>query len=524
MKKVLIPTKLNSVARELLEEAGFSVVQDSDRSLAELVREHPQTEALIVRSEPVDEEVLAALPSLRLVIRAGSGYNTIDVKAARRRNVDVMNTPGANANAVAEEAIAMILAAYRHLVEGDVTARQGLWEKKKLMGRELSGKTVGVVGLGNIGQLVVARLSGFKNQILGYDPVLNTKRAEELGIELVSLEELFSRSDIVTLHVPQTDDTRGMVDQRLLSLMKDGAMLVNCARAAVVDEEAIRQVKRDKKLIFCNDVYAKDEPGDKSCVDIADLMLPHLGASTIEANITAARRAAEQLIAYVERGVSRYVVNKGVPEELDEQYQELAYQVARIAHHYWESDQSVRRIECSFYGNLHQYAKWFTAPVVAGIASEFDGASDPEEAEAWLKSKGIGYEVREPAAVGKGYGSSSMTIDLLSGKEAIHQVSVRGTLTENRAMISRIDDFDNLYFQPAGHSLVFVYEDRPGVLAMITGSLGSLGINIEDIRSPLDSSRTHALAALKTSREVPRRVVQQIRQEIKAKVGFALTI
>ncbi len=524
MKHVLIPTKLNDVARQKLEDGGFSVVQDGEQDLMQLVRAHPETQALIVRSEPIGQEVFDALPDLRVVIRAGAGYNTIDAKTARRYNIDVMNTPGANANAVAEEVIMMILSTYRHVVEGDVTTRRGEWEKKRLMGRELSGKTVGVVGLGNIGQLVASRLSGFKNKILGFDPVLNTKRAEELGVELVSLEELFARSDIVTLHVPETDETKGMVSHELLNSMKDQAMLINCARAGIVDEEALRKVKKQKSLLFCNDVYPKDEAGSKSCADIADLMLPHLGASTIEANVAAAQRSADQLIAYLERGVTRYVINKGVPEELDEQYQELAYQIAAIAHHYWESDQSVRRIECSFYGELHDYAKWFLPPIVAGIASNFDSDNDPEEAEAWLKSKGIGFEVREPSDDGKGYGSSSMTIDLLSGKEAIHQVSVRGTLTENRIMISRINDFDNLYFQPAGHSVVFVYRDRPGVLAKITGELAERGINIEDIRSPSDSSRSHAIAAIKTDRPVPRQAVEKIRQEIEAKAGFALSI
>ena len=418
----------------------------------------------------------------------------------------------------------MILADYRHVVTGDTTTRQGKWEKKKLLGRELSGKTVGIVGLGNIGQLLVRRLSGFDNQIIGFDPVLNPKRAEELGVSLVSLEELFTSSDIVSLHVPEVEETKGMVNSKLLSLMKEGAMLVNCARAGIVDEQAVREVKKQKSLRFCNDVYPKDEAGEKSCADIADLMLPHLGASTFEANLTAASRSAEQLIAYVERGVTRYVVNKGVPDELDEQYQQLAFQIAAIAHHYWESDHAVRRIECSFYGDLHQYAKWFLAPIVAGIASNFDSDNDPEDAEAWLKSKGIGYEVRDPADDTKSYGSSSMTIDLLSGKDAIHQVSVRGTITEGRIMISRINDFDNLYFLPAGHSVVFVYSDRPGVLAKITGELAERGINIEDIRSPSDSRRKQAIAAIKTDKPVPREAVEKIKSEIDAAVGFPLTI
>ena len=152
MKKVLIPTKLDSIARELLEANGYQVVQDSDTPILDLVKSHPDCEALIVRSEKVTPEIIDLLPKLQTVIRAGAGFNTIDIKYARKKNVDVMNTPGANSNAVAEEVIALALAVYRHVIPGDITTRAGGWEKKKFMGSELTGKTIGIVGLGNIGQ------------------------------------------------------------------------------------------------------------------------------------------------------------------------------------------------------------------------------------------------------------------------------------------------------------------------------------------------------------------------------------
>ncbi|HQC52924.1 MAG TPA: NAD(P)-dependent oxidoreductase, partial [Lentisphaeria bacterium] len=157
MKKVLIPTKLDNIAQDILKAQGYQVVQDSDTDLMTLLAAHQDAEALIVRSEKVTPEVIDALPKLKTVVRAGAGYNTIDIKYARRRNVDVMNTPGANSNGVAEEVIAMALAAYRHIIPADIDTRQGGWEKKKFMGRELTGKTLGIVGLGNIGQLVAKR-------------------------------------------------------------------------------------------------------------------------------------------------------------------------------------------------------------------------------------------------------------------------------------------------------------------------------------------------------------------------------
>ena len=396
MKHVLIPTKLSAIAKTILESKGFVVTQDAGAPLDELVAAHPETNVLIVRSEKITPDIIDALPKLKLVIRAGAGYNTIDIKYARKKGVDVMNTPGANANAVAEEVVALMLSHARHIIPADISTRAGLWEKKNFMGREITGKTVGVVGLGNIGQLVVKLLAGFDIKALGYDPALSAQRAKELSVEIVSLEELFAQSDYITLHIPENEDTRGMINRTYLSLMKHGACLINCARAGVIDENDLRALKADKNLGFCTDVYPKDEAGAKSVADIADIMLPHLGASTIEANRNAARRAAEQLMGYAEQGISRYIVNKGVPDDLDEDYQMLAYFITVIAHRCLGANRAVRRIETSFYGDLNSYSQWFLPPIVAGLSKDFDAFSDPEEAEQYLEDKGVEYINRQP--------------------------------------------------------------------------------------------------------------------------------
>ncbi len=316
MKKTLIPTKLEKIAAEILKAKGYTVVQDAATPLAELAKNNPDTELIIVRSEKVTPEIIDMFPKLRLVVRAGAGYDTIDTKHARKKNVDVMNTPGANANAVAEEVVAMMLAACRHLVPADLSTRKGDWEKNKFMGSEVTGKTVGILGMGNIGKLVLKRLEGFEVKVLAYDPILSADLAEQLGVELSTVENIFSKSDFISLHIPQTPETKGMVNKKLLDLMKPGAVLVNCARAGIINEEDLRQARKEKKIVFCNDVYPKDEAGPKSVTDIADIMLPHLGASTVEANTTAATRAAEQAVAYFEKGITTFVVNKGVPDGL----------------------------------------------------------------------------------------------------------------------------------------------------------------------------------------------------------------
>jgi len=522
MKNVLIPTKLNPVAKDILESKGYSVIQDSDTPLAELIAQHPDTEALIVRSDKVTEEVIDALPKLAVVIRAGAGYNTIDTRHARRKGVDVMNTPGANSNGVAEEVFALALAAYRRVVAGDTTLRQGLWEKKKLMGRELAGKTLGIVGLGNIGQLVAKRSQGFGMDLLGYDPIISREKAADAGVKLVSLAQLFAEADIVSLHVPENDETRGMVNRTLLGTMKEGAMVINCARAGIINEDDLRAVREEKGLLFCNDVYAADEAGEKSVADIADVMLPHLGANTEEANFNAAKRAAEQLLEYTEQGVTKYVVNKGVPDQLDERYQRLAYYIATVARRYLGDGNPVEQLKCSFYGELRDYAKWFLPPMCAALSRDFDAHQDPEEAEAHLEARGIEVEIRTTDDA-KAYGSS-MTVDLACGGEDIRRVSVRGTLAENNLVVSRINDFDKLYLEAKGNSLVVVYKDRPGVLVQLTGACADLGINIEEIRSLRDSSEANSIAILRTNLPLPTEAVAKIAQAVQPQVIFTLSL
>ncbi|MBN2642584.1 MAG: hypothetical protein JXR78_13105 [Victivallales bacterium] len=519
--KVLIPTKLDKAAAKLLTDNGYEVVQDADKALEQLVAENPDTKVLIVRSEKVTSETIDSLPELRLVVRAGAGYNTIDTKYARRKHVDVMNTPGANSNAVAEEVVAMMLAAARHIVKGDITTRAGQWAKKDMMGFELTGKTMGIIGLGNIGRLLVKRLNGFDMKIMAFDPVISATLAKQLNVELCSVEEIFSKADFISLHVPENDDTKGMVNKRLFDMMKNGAMIINCARAGVINENDLREARKNKRIYFCNDVYPKDAEGEKTCADIADLMLPHLGASTVEANFNAAMRSAEQTIAYFEKGVTNCVVNKGVPDGLDEQYQSLAYAITSLARHYLGENRPPHKVETSFYGNLKPYAEWMLAPITAGISNEFDPYLDSQDARSFLESRGIDYKNRE-ANEAKNYGES-MTIDLFEGSDNITQVSVRGTIAENNLMIARLNNFDKLYLEPTGHTLFVEYTDEPGVIGKIASILGDKSINIIDLRAPQDLKSNRSLAVIKTNVKVPDEVISKIKITVRANVAFCFS-
>jgi D-3-phosphoglycerate dehydrogenase len=524
MKKVLIPTKLDKIAQEVLKANGhYAVFQDDAGDINLLVAKHPDAYALIVRSEEVTSAVIDNLPGLKVIIRAGAGFNTIDTKYARKRGIDVMNTPGANSNGVAEEVIALILADARHLIKADASCRAGDWEKKAFMGRELAGKTVGILGLGNIGRLLVRRLSGFGCTFIGYDPLVSAERAAEMDVELVDLETLFSKSDYVSLHIPETPETRKLVGAKLLGLMKKGATIINCARAGVVDEDALRKIKAERALRFLNDVYPKDEPGPKSVVDIADIMVPHLGASTREANAMAARRAAEQLIEFDEKGVTSYIVNRDIPEGLDEAYCVLAHTIARVAINILGKESNLKVIETSCYGSLKPFSSWLVVPVVSALWSDFARSMDAKAAVKFIESQGITCQNRDTDER-KGF-ANSMTVDLTGSVDVstLRQVSVRGTVTEGTVMISRIDQFEKLYFEPSGHVVCFQYKDRPGVVGRVGAALAEAKLNIEDVRHSHHAATDQSLAIFRLNAPAPDEVVRKIAKDIKAMMAFGAT-
>lgn len=524
MKKILIPTKLDKVAQEILKANGnYEVFQDDGGDVGVLAAKHPDAYALIVRSEAVTAEMMDTLPKLKVVIRAGAGYNTIDVKGARKRGIDVMNTPGANSNGVAEEVIAFMLADARHLIKADASCRAGEWEKKAFMGREIAGKVVGIVGLGNIGRLVAKRLSGFGCKFLGYDPLISPERAAEMDVELVDLETLFIKSDYVSLHIPETPETKKLVGAKLLGMMKKGATIVNCARAGVIDEDALRAIKAEKGLRFLNDVYPKDEPGPKSIADVADIMVPHLGASTQEANAMAARRSAEQLIELDEKGVTSYIVNRDIPEGLDESYCMLANTIARVAINVLGKEANLKQIETSCYGTLKPFGSWLIVPVVSALWQEFDRSMDSKAAGKFLEGRGIDYQNRETDQR-KGF-ANSMTIDVTGSIDVstLRQVSVRGTVAEGTIMVSRINQFEKLYFEPSGHVVCFQYNDRPGVVGHVGASLAEAGLNIEDVRHSHHPQTDQSLAIFRLNKPAPAEVVQKIAKDVKALMSFGAT-
>lgn len=521
--KILIPTKLDPAAAGALKADGYDVVQNDSDPIDVQVAAHPDAAGLIVRSEKVTKDIIDALPSLKCIIRAGAGYDNIDYVYARTKGIDVMNTPGANSNAVAEEVIAMILAAYRYVVPADTTTRAGEWNKKKYMGRELTRKTVGILGLGNIGRMLVKRLQGFECTVLGYDHFLSRQRALNIGATPAELEEIFSTADIISIHVPGGPATRNMINAHLIGLMKDGAMLVNCARYGVVDEEALRAaLAAGKHIIYCTDVHPKDTAAMQPSADVADVILPHLGANTKEANKMAAMRAASQMSRYFADGDTSCVVNAETPADLNPAHLQLAAMLGKLCYQAGGC-KPIRRIECTFYNNLRTFRKWFTPWILQGAVPGAERGLMPAAAEASLREHGIVFKAREPKD-DKNY-DDSLTLDLIMEENGEQKVSsVRGLVVDGVPVVSRIDAFDHLYAALSGHTLVLRYQDRPGVIATIGQLLSQAGINIDNIIAPADHASGDALAVVKTNRPVSEEQTKSIARAIAAKLAFSLSL
>ncbi len=521
--KILIPTKLDKAAAGALRAAGYEVVQDDTTPIDDLVAANPDASGLIVRSEKVTPTIIDALPGLKCVIRAGAGYDNIDYVYARSKGVDVMNTPGANSNAVAEEVIAMILAAYRYVVPADVTTRAGEWNKKKYMGRELTRKTVGILGLGNIGRLLVKRLQGFECTVLGYDHFLSKQRALNIGATPASIDEIFANADIISLHVPGGPSTKGLVDDRLIGMMKDGAMLVNCSRYGVVDEDAIRRARAaGKNIIYCTDVHPKDTAAQQPSADVADIMLPHLGANTKEANKLAAMRAASQMEAYFTSNDTSCVINAEKPTNLNPTHLQLAAMLGKVCYQAGGC-KPIRKIECTFYNNLRSYRKWFTPWILQGAVPGAEQGLMPAAAEASLREHGIVFKAREPMD-DKLY-DDALTLDLFMEEDGEQKVtSVRGVVIDGEPVVSRINNFDHLYATLSGNTLVLRYSDRPGVIATISQIISQADINIENMVAPRDPVSGDSLAVIKTDKPIDEDRLELISKAIAAKQAFALTL
>lgn len=512
--KILVSDALSPTGLEILRAGGLSVDEKIGLPKEELIRILPAYEAILVRSgTKVDREVLEAGKALKLVGRAGVGIDNVDVAEATRRGIVVMNTPGGSAVTVAEQTVAMILAMLRHIPAATASVKAGKWEKKRFQGREAAGKTLGVIGIGNIGGIVVERAKAFGMKVIGHDPFISREAAMKLGIELVPLEELWFRSDVISLHVPLSEQTRHLVNARTLAKMKPGSYLVNAARGGVVDEHALAEALRSGHLAGAAlDVFETEPPPpDHPLFELENFVAaPHLGASTQEAQQVVAELLAEQVVAFFQEGEIRNAVNvPAVPREVLKAlgpWLRLAEKLGGLAGQLFEERAS--RVTIEIAGELsEQPSRPLTAQVLKGMLRFF--TQDPINeinAPALAKERGIAIsEVKKGESPDY---ASTIGVRLEGGTGAL---SVVGSLLgKHDPRIVRVDDFV-LDAVPSGNLLVLRNEDVPKIVGTVGMVLGDAGINIARIHLSRVAPTGQAFSMINVDSEVPAEVLEQLR-------------
>jgi D-3-phosphoglycerate dehydrogenase len=311
--RILISDPLAAEGIQIFKDEGFQVEVKTGLKPDELKQAIKGVHGLVIRSATkVTADLLAAADSLKVVGRAGTGLDNVDIPAATAKGVIVMNTPGQNSNAAAELALGHIFALSRHIARGHRGIKEGKWEKKQLRGHEVKGKTLGILGMGNIGRILAELGAGVKMKVLGYDPYLSPQEIEARGAKPVSLDELLAHSDYISIHMPKTKETAGLFNAATLAKMKKGAYLINCARGGIVDEEALCDVLASGQLSGAAlDVFATEPlPADSRIMYADDLVCtPHLGANTHEAQVNVAVAVARQMSKFLKGGPPEFAVN-----------------------------------------------------------------------------------------------------------------------------------------------------------------------------------------------------------------------
>jgi len=477
---------------------------------AELCAKIKDMDALLVRSATIvtRQAIEAAGRRLKLIGRAGVGVDNIDRQAATERGIIVMNTPLGNTISAAEHAIALIFATARNISRADALMQRGQWEKKALVGSEVFGKTLGIIGLGKIGSHVamVMRSAGMK--ILAYDPFLPPERGKQLGVEMTDLDDLLARSDFVSIHTPLTDKTKGLISAERLGKMKKGARLVNCARGGIVDEPALAEAVKSGHLAGAGiDVFSQEPMTSGPLFGVPGIVLtPHLGASTEEAEERCCQQIAEQLVAYFKRGEILNAVNVSVTTDktllpfVQTAVAMGKMAVARLA-------AAPQRAEICCAGEIE---KCDTGAIAAGAIQgilEACGAEGVNIVNAALLAKQRGIEIAQISGRTAETFRSIIGLRLSGGGR---RVEIDGTAYDNKSpRIVRIDEFE-IDLRPEGAVLILQYPDRPGYVGRFGTILGEHNINIGSMEVGRTQKRGQALMAIAVDETPPANVLQAL--------------
>lgn len=520
MPRVLVSDKLEPVGIELLRQAGIEVDDRAGLSGPALHEALRGADGVIVRSATqITAKCLDNPGHLRAIVRAGVGVDNIDVAAATRRGIVVMNTPGGNTVSTAEHTIALLLALARHIPEADASVRQKKWERSKFVGAQIAGKTLGVVGLGRVGREVGRRAAGLDMKVLGFDPFLTPERAAQLGIESVaSFDELLPRCDFLTVHTPLTDETRDLIGARQLALLPNGARVLNCARGGIINETALADALRSGHLAGAAlDVFIAEPPGDHALLTLPNVVVtPHLGASTVEAQTSVAREAAQLLIDFLKRGLVQFAVNMAAVDrtELEEMrlYVDLARRLGLL--HAQMDQGAIRRAELSYRGEIaRRNTRLVTAAFAAGLLEyRLDENVNAVNAELLARERGI--EIVEQSSPRKGDFGTLIRADVVTDKKSY---TAAGTLFGNQYLRLvqlgpyRLDTFLD------GIMLILTHQDVPGLIGHIGTIFGTHRINIAQMTVGRQQQGGEAIAVLNLDDLPSEEALAQVRAHASVK-------
>lgn len=514
---VLIAEELSPATVEALGP-DFDIRHCNGADRAELLAAVPEAHAILVRSATqVNAEVLAAATKLKVVARAGVGLDNVDVRTATQSGVMVVNAPTSNIVSAAELAIGLMLAAARHLSPAHAALRTGEWKRSKYTGTELYEKTLGIVGLGRIGVLVAQRLAAFGMDVIAYDPYVQAGRAAQMGVRMVTLDELMAESDFLTVHLPKTPETVGLIGADQFAQAKPSLVVVNAARGGIVDEQALYDALMTGRIAAAGvDVYEKEPCTDSPLFELDNVVAtPHLGASTDEAQEKAGLAVARSVrlalggelvpdAVNVQGGVIAEEVRPGIPltEKLGRIFTSIAGEVAQSL------DVEVR-------GEITSYdVKVLELAALKGVFADI-----VEEQVSYVNAPLFAAE-RGTAVrlVTENESPDHRNLVTLRGTLADgSQISVSGTLIgiNQRERLVEVNGFV-VDLEPTEHLAFFTYEDRPGMVGIVGRILGEAGVNIAGMQVSRDSKGGQALVALSVDSEVPADVLEQIRGAIEA--------
>ena len=514
MPKVLISDSLSPAAVQIFKDRGIEVdfqpnLGKDKEKLAAIIGDY---DGLAIRSATkVSPKILENAKNLKVIGRAGIGVDNVDIPAATARGIIVMNTPFGNSITTAEHAITLMLALARQIPQADASTQAGKWEKNRFMGVEITGKTLGVIGCGNIGSIVAGRALGLHMKVIAYDPFLSPERAIDLGVEKVELDDLFKRADFITLHTPLTDKTRNIIDAAALAKMKPSVRIVNCARGGLVDEAALRSALDAGKVAGAAfDVFVTEPASENPLFGHPNVVCtPHLGAATTEAQENVALQVAEQMSDYLLRGAISNAVN--FPSITAEEaprlkpFIALAEKLGSFAGQLTET--GISKVHLSYEGAVAQMnTKALTSAALAGLLRPMLGDANVVSAPVVAKERGI--VVEETTREMAGDYESLITVTVVTETQTR---SVSGTVfADGRPRIVNIKGIRmDAEFGP---SMIYITNlDKPGFIGRFSSMLGEAGINIATFHVGRETPGGNAIALIEIDGDLPDDVLAKVR-------------